>query len=79
MCIRDRSGTVQFMAGMRNTHHIVAVNTDPEAVSYTHLNIRRCSKTCILGCLLLKNLLCEKEDKEKREASHTALLLSSLL
>lgn len=25
------SGTVQFMAGMRNTHHIVAVNTDPEA------------------------------------------------
>ncbi|EEG50847.1 hypothetical protein RUMHYD_00241 [Blautia hydrogenotrophica DSM 10507] len=42
-------------------------------------NIRRCSKTCILGCLLLKNLLCEKEDKEKREASHTALLLSSLL
>ena len=25
------SGTVQFMAGMKGTRHIIAVNTDPEA------------------------------------------------
>ena len=25
------SGTVQFMAGMKSTRHILAVNTDPEA------------------------------------------------